>query len=127
MIELRNASIQFTPEGATSYFDDGTEWGALPHDKPHYHHLAYAYGHEGDTLAYCQIHELCHHLIAEAFCQHSPVIWSLAHGEQPTPMIAAAEEALVQALHRYAMTGVPPFIEGVDWNGLRGRLRELVQ
>lgn len=125
MIELRFASIQFTPEGATSYFPDDSEWGALPHDEPHYHHLAYEYGHEGDTLAYCRAHELCHHLIADSFGCHSPTLWALAHGERSSPMIAAAEEALVHALHRYAMTGRPPFIEGVDWADLKARFLEL--
>lgn len=128
MIELRFASIQFTPEGATSYFGDGSEWTALPHpDAPHYQYLAFRYGHEGDTLAYCRAHELAHHLVAESFGCHSPVLWALAHGETPTPMIAAAEEALVHVLHRYAMTGEPPLIEGVPWSDLKARFKEMVR
>lgn len=122
MIELRFASIEWTPDGAVSRFPDGEAWGALPWDTPHYHYLAYRYGHGGDTLAYCRTHELCHHLVAEAFNSHSPIIWALAHGEQPPRMIAAAEEALAMALHRYAMTGEPPMIEGLDWDALKARL-----
>ena len=125
MIQLRFSAIEFTPEGAVSRFGDGSSWGALPHDAPHYHYLAYRYGHDGDTLAYCRAHELCHHLIAESFSCHSPVIWALAHGEQPTPLIAAAEEALAHVLHRYATTGEPPLIEGVDWAALKRRFLEL--
>lgn len=127
MIELRFASLEFTPEGAVSHFGDGSSYGALPHDEPHYHYLAYRYGHDGDTLAFCQAHELCHHLIAEAFSCHSPVLWGLAHGEKPAPMIAAAEEALAQTLHRYAMTGEPPLIEGVDWKALKARFEEAMR
>lgn len=126
MIELRFASIEFTPEGAVSRFGDGSSYGALPHDEPHYHFLAYRYGHGGDTLAYCRSHELCHHLIAEAFGCHSPVLWALAHDEKPTPMIAAAEEAMAMKLHSFVMTGEPPMIEGVDWPALKARFYELM-
>lgn len=127
MIQLRFASIDFTPDGAATYFGDGSSYGARPHDEPHYHYLAYRYGHEGDALAYCQAHELCHHLIAEAFGCHSPVMWALAHGETPAPMIAAAEESLAMVLHRYAMTSEPPMIEGIDWAALKGRFQELMR
>lgn len=122
MIDLRFANLEYTTEGAVTHFPDGSSWGALPHDEPHYHYLAYRYGHGGNTLAYCRFHELCHHLVCEAFGSHSLTLWALAHGEQPTPMIAAAEEALAHTLHRYAMTGEPPFIEGVDWDVLKHRL-----
>lgn len=125
MIRLRFASIECTPDGAVSSFGDGSSYGAHPHDEPHYHYLAYRYGHGGDTLAFCQAHELCHHLIAEAFGCHSAVLWALAHDEKPTPMIAAAEEALVGVLHRYIMAAEPPLIEGVDWLGLKARFLEL--
>jgi hypothetical protein len=124
MIRLDQASIEFTPEGAVSHFPDGATWGAVPHDEPHYHYLAYRYGHGGDRLAYCQAHELCHHLIGEAFKSHSPVLWALAHGEQPGPMAAAAEEALAMTLHRFVMMGEPPLIEGIHWTALKARYEE---
>ena len=127
MIALRFAELHDYPAGCFTRFPDGSTWGAEPHSTPHYHHLAYAYGHEGDTLAYCRVHELCHHLVAEGFGSHSLVLWALAHGEQPTPMVAAAEEALAMALHRYVMTGQPPFVDSVDWPALRNRFRELTQ
>jgi hypothetical protein len=126
MIELRFASIEFTPDGAVSHFPDGSSYGALPHDEPHCHFLAYAYGHSGDALAFCRAHELCHHLVAEGFGCHSPVLWALAHDEQPAPLIAAAEEALAQTLHRYAMTNEPALIEGLDWFALKRRFHELM-
>jgi hypothetical protein len=125
LICLRFAQLELTQEGAVSHFKDGSQWGARPHDEPHYSYLAYRYAHDGDRLAYCRAHELCHHLIGEAFGSHSPVIWALAHGEQPAPMVAAAEEALAHTLHRYAMTGEPPLIEGVDWDGLRDKFLTL--
>jgi hypothetical protein len=125
-VKLRFASLEFTPEGAVTRFPDGSSWGALPHDEGHYAYLAYRYGHDGDTLAYCQAHELAHHLICEAFGCHSPVLWALAHDEQPAPMIAAAEEALAHTLHRYAMTGEPALIEGVDWRALKARFLGLL-
>lgn len=124
MIELRFASLELVPDGAVSHFRDGSKWGALPHDTPHYHYLAYRYGHEGDTLAYCRTHELCHHLVAEGFGSHSLTLYALAQGEQPTPMIAAAEEALAMTLHRYAMTGEPPMIESLPWDELKARVLE---
>jgi hypothetical protein len=127
MIRLRTASLEFTPTGAVTHYQDGTRWGALPHDKPHYHYLAYRYGHHGDTLAYCQAHELCHHLISEAFESHSLVLWALAHGEKPAPMIAAAEEALAMTLHRFVTTGEPPLIEGVDWEALKAKFEEVMR
>jgi hypothetical protein len=126
MIELRFCSLEITPEGAVTHFPDGASWRALPHDEPHYHYLAYRYGHRGDTLAYCRAHEICHHLVSEAFGMHSLTIFALAHGEQPTPMVSAAEEALTHTLHRFAMIGEPPLIEGVDWNGLKQRFLELM-
>lgn len=125
-MKLRFGRLQLTERGAITCWPDGTQWGALPHDKPHYHYLAYRYGHGGDTRAYCQAHELCHHLVAEGFGSHSPVLWALAHGETPSPMIAAAEEALAMALHRYCMTGELPLIEGVAWDDLRARFREMM-
>ena len=127
ILTLRFATLETTDTGAVTYFPDESSYGALPHDEPHYHYLAYRYGHEGDTLAYCQAHELCHHLIAEAFNCHSPVLWALAHGEKTAPMIAAAEEALAMALHRYVMTAEVPLIEGVDWQGLKARFLGLLE
>lgn len=125
MIELQTCALEYTDQGAVTHFRDGTRWGALPHHEPHYHYLAFKYGHGGDVVAYAQTHELCHHLVAESFGSHSLILWALAHDEKPTPMIAAAEEALTMTLHRYVMLNEPPLIEGVNWDALRDRYREL--
>lgn len=125
-IRLRFAEIDWIDGfGALTRFPADSEYGACPHDEPHYWHLAFAYGHAGDVFAYCRAHELCHHLVCESFGSHSPVLWALAHGEKPAPMIAAAEEALAMALHRYVMTGAPPFIDGIPWADLKARFLEL--
>lgn len=122
MIELRFASVEFTRKGCVSHFRDGSSYGALPHDKPHYHAIAHRLGYEGDIMAYCRDHELAHHLVAENFGWPSHVIWSLAHGTKPDAYEAAAEEALAMMLQRYARAGEVPLIEGVDWDALKGRL-----
>jgi hypothetical protein len=121
-IRLRFCELEYTPQGAVTHFRDGSSYGALPHDEPHYHAVAHRLGYAGDILAYCQEHELAHHLIAEEFGSHSPVIWALAHGEEPPRMIAAAEEALAMTLQRHARANEVPLIEGVDWDALKCRL-----
>jgi hypothetical protein len=125
-VNLRFAKLEFTPWGAFSEFHDGSRWGAQPHDEPHYHALAHRLGYEGDTLAYCREHELAHHLISEHFVSHSPVLWALAHGEQPPAMIAAAEESLALNLQRYARTNEYPMVDRVNWHALRSRFLELL-
>jgi hypothetical protein len=103
MIRLRFCTLEYTPEGAMTKFPDGSSYGALPHpEMPSYYVVANRLGYGDDLLTYCRHHELAHHLIAEEFGSHSPVIWSLAHGEEPPRMVAAAEEALAMVLQRYA-------------------------
>jgi hypothetical protein len=126
MIALRYASLEYTSTGAVTRFADGSSYGALPHDEPHYHAVAHRLGYCGDIMLYCREHELAHHLIAEEFGSHSPVIWALAHGEVPPRMIAAAEEALVMALQRYARANEVPLIEGIDWDALKRRFLGLL-
>lgn len=125
MIELRFASHQFTPEGATSYFPDGAEWRCLPHDTHDYHVIAARCGYERDILRYAQEHELAHHLVAECFGSHSLVLFSLAHGYEPQPCIAAAEESLAINLQRYARTNEHPMVACMPWESLRARFLEL--
>lgn len=127
VIRLRFCELEYTPEGAVTHWPDGTQWGALPHDKPHYHALAHRLGYEGDTLAYCREHELAHHLVTEGYHSHSLVIYALAHGDKPPDPIAASEEALAMALQRYARTNEHPFIDRCDWAALKARLLELTE
>jgi hypothetical protein len=124
VIQLRYCTLEYTPDGAVTRYPDGSSYGALPHDEPHYHAIAHRLGYGGDILRYCREHEYAHHLIAEEFCSHSPVIWALAHGERPPRMIAAAEEALVMTLQRYARANEVPMIENVPWRQLKDRLLE---
>jgi hypothetical protein len=125
-IQLRFCELDWIDGfGAKTRFPDGTSYGAHPHDQPHYWHLAYRCGYEGDVFAYCQEHELAHHLVAEAFNSHSPILWALAHGETPPPLFVPAEEALALALQRYARTNENPFIDGVNWQQLRARFLDL--
>jgi hypothetical protein len=125
VIQLRFAALECTPDGAVTHFADGASWGALAHDEPHYHAIAHRLGYDGDILRYCREHELAHHVIAEGFGSHSLVLWALAHGEQPTSMIAAAEESLALNLQRYARTNENPFVDGADWCALRRRFLDL--
>lgn len=124
-VQLRFCRLDYTPAGVVTTFPDGRQWGALPHDEPHYHALAHRFGYEGDILAYCREHELAHHLVAETFGSHSLVLFALAHGETPSPALAAAEEALAMALQRYTRAGEHPFIDKVDWPALKARFLEL--
>lgn len=122
MIVLRFASVEWTPWGCVSFFHDQTRYGAHPHTTPGYYAVAARLGYQGDTLAYAREHELCHHLIGEAFDRPSAVIWALAHGQRPEPYAAAAEEALAMTLQRFARCNEQPMIEGVDWSMLRDKL-----
>lgn len=127
MIELRFARLEITDWGARTHFGDGSKWGAKPHDEPHYHAIAHRLGYQGDCLRYCQEHELAHHLVAEHFGSHSPVLWALAHGEKPCPMIAAAEESLAMNLQRFARANEHPFVDCVEWSPLRARFLECAE
>lgn len=127
MIELRFATLELTEAGAITRFPDGSQYGALPHDTADYHVIADRCGYEDDILRYAQEHELAHHCLAEAFGCHSPVLWALAHDEKPTPMIAAAEEALVLDLQAYVRANLRPFVAGVDWPALKRRFIGLLE
>jgi hypothetical protein len=127
-IKLRFADLDFVPGfGATSRFYDGTSYGAHPHDAPHYWHLAFRCGYEGDVFKYCQEHELAHHLVSELFDRPSPILWALAHGEKPAAWLVPAEEALVLCLQKYARTNEHPFVDGIDWKPLRERFLQLAE
>jgi uncharacterized CHY-type Zn-finger protein len=77
-------------------------------------------------LRYCQEHELCHHIVGEMFNSHSLVLWALAHGEQPTPMVTACEEGLTMHLQRYVRTSEHPFVDKFPWRTAKSRFLELL-
>jgi hypothetical protein len=84
--------------GCTTYFADGTKYGATPHAwDHHYHVIAHRCGYEGDTLRYCIEHELAH-LVAEEclFDRPSRILWGLAHGEPLSAPESAYEEMMAQ-------------------------------
>jgi hypothetical protein len=125
VIAFRFANLEFTPEGCVTRFPDGTSYGAVPHDTPHYHVIAHRCGYGDDLLAYCREHEACH-LIGEEWFHNRPsrIIWGLAHNLPPSPHEAAYEEIAAQALQRWVRTNERPIIGGVDWDGLRDFILE---
>lgn len=119
-MRIGKATFVHIPDGALTVYDDGSSYGALPHDTPEYRQLASAYGYP-DILAYCRHHEFCHHLCSEvAFNRRSEVLWRLAHGQDVPAHRSAPEEALTMACQRWIMLGERPPIAGVDWEELRG-------
>jgi hypothetical protein len=127
VIQLRFASVEYTPQGCVSRFEDGTSFGAHPHDTPHYHVIAHRCGYGDDLLAYCREHEVCHHLICEwLYGAPSPILWKLAHGEELPPGYAAFEEFAAQALQRWVRANERPIIGGVDWDGIKIRAEVLL-
>lgn len=127
-IPLRHGgSLEFTDEGAVTHYDDGASWGAYPHpEQLHYHVIAHRCGYGDDLLAYCQEHELAHHVVAEAFGSPSLVLFALAHGDEPGPAIAAAEESLAINLQRYVRTNEHPMVDGFPWEQARDRFLALL-
>lgn len=121
MIELSFAAVEYTDWGCTSRFEDGTKVDAIPHPWDHcYSIIAMRCGYGFDLLAYCQEHELAHHVVGEFLLgRPSPVLWGLAH-EQPLPANEAAfEEMMAQALQRFVRAAERPIIGGVDWDALK--------
>ena len=138
-ITLPHATVTYTPEGCYSTFEDGSSYGAHPHDTPHYDEIAERCGYGlglawGDAqrraegrMRYCREHEVFHHIVGQHFYGGvSPVLWQLAHGGEPHPCEAALEEAMVVTLQRWVRAGERPIIGGFDWNGLKRRALEVL-
>jgi hypothetical protein len=143
---LDHATVTLTDEGCYTTFGDGTTWGALPHDTPHYDEIAERCGYldwetratwpadptraqrEAARMAYCREHEVFHHVVGAVFyrAQSSPVLWALAHGLEVDEMAAAVEEAMVMTVQRWVRAGERPIIGGVDWDDLRARCLALL-
>lgn len=127
MIRIGPATVHYTADGCYTAYDDGTSYAAQPHDTHHYAVIAHRCGYADDILAYCREHEVCHHIVGEAFYTgRSPVIWALAHGYEPSPRAAALEEAMVMTLQRFVRAGERPIIGGVDWDHLKQRTLEIL-
>jgi hypothetical protein len=121
MIRLGFATIEYTPEGCDTRFEDGTSWGAFPHPwDRHYSVVAHRCGYGDDLLRYCREHEACHSIVEELLHgRPSRVLWGLAHGAPLDPAEAAYEEIAAQALQRFVRAAERPIIGGVDWDGIR--------
>lgn len=143
-IRIGPAVVTYTLEGALTTYDDGTTWGAQPHDTLHYDEIAGRCGYHPSSwlaltvaggaaraaarLAYCREHEVVHHLVGEVFYGGpSPVLWALAHGRDVEPQAAALEEAMVMLVQRWVRAGERPIIGGVNWDGLKARALALLE
>lgn len=141
-IRINEATVTYTPDGAVTRYDDGSHYGAQPHDTPHYDEIARRCGYwtwsayrgqppadkrAAARLAYCREHEVCHHIVGGLFYGgHSPILWSLAHGSEVTAEAAALEEAMVMTVQRWIRANERPIIGGVDWDAVRrGALKAL--
>lgn len=120
-IKLAYCTVQYEPEQwVNTYFAPGVQYGAHPHDNPHYHVIAHRCGYEGRLWDYCFEHELAHSFLAERLlgCQ-SPVLWKLAVNLRIEPNAAAIEELTVQTFQRWVRANELPIVGGVDWHGLK--------
>ena len=142
MIRIGTATITYYPEGAFTTYEDGTSYAAQPHNTPHYDEIARRCGYglpdgphphsrrdrdEASRLAYCRKHEVCHHIVSEWIGGHtSRVLWPLAHGREPVPYEAIAEEALAITFQRWLRANERPMIGDVDWDELKARALTLL-
>lgn len=121
MIVIGRATLHWTPEGALTVYDDGAQWGALPHDTPDYQEVTARLGYP-DILTYCRHHEFAHHAVSEwGFGKRSRVLWPLAHGEPVDLQNAVSEEALCHTFQKWIMLGERPIIGDFLWQELRDR------
>lgn len=126
-IALAYCTVEYTDWGCVTHFPDGTQFGAHPHETPHYHVIAHRLGYGDDLLGYCREHEVAHCLIAEWFRDEpSAVLWDLAHGAEPDPITAVHEEVMAQTLQRWIRAGERPILAGVDWDGIKERALDLL-
>lgn len=126
-MRIGTATVTYYPEGAFTSYDDGSTYAAHPHDTHHYHVIAHRCGYGDDILAYAREHEICHHIAAEWIGGHtSRVLWPLAHGREPVPYEATAEEALAMTCQRWFRANERPIIGSVDWDDLKRRFLALV-
>lgn len=125
MIQIGNATVEYTADGCVTRYPDGTSYGAQPHDTHHYHVIAHRSGYGDDILAYCREHEVAHHIVAEWIAGRcSQVLWPLAHGYEPDPADAVMEEIAAQTFQRWLRANERPIVGGCDWDGIKRRAAE---
>jgi len=127
-IQIGTATVEYTPDGCVTRYQDGSSYGAQPHDTHHYHVIAHRCGYGDDILAYCREHEVAHHITCEwivGFPSH--VISSLAAGQEPHQGVAVLEEMAAHTFQRWLRAGERPIIGGrVDWDALKARALALL-
>jgi hypothetical protein len=120
MILLQYARIEWTPEGATSWFPGAASYSTRPHETPHYYVIAHRCGYGDDVIAYAREHDFCHHFVAERLQRRpSQVLAALAIGREPDPIEALIEEMAVQMFQRWLRANERPIVGGVDWDALK--------
>lgn len=126
-MRIGTATLTYTPDGCVTAFDDGSTYGAHPHDTHHYHVVSHRCGYGDDILAYAREHEACHHIVSEWIGGYtSKVIWPLAHGRDPDPVDALMEEALTMTFQRWLRAGERPIIGSVPWDAIKARALALL-
>jgi hypothetical protein len=128
-IQIGSTSVFYTEQGCYSVFADGLVYGAHPHwAMPHYSVIAHRCGYGDDLLAYCQEHEVCHHIVGQWITGGgSKVIRALAQGQAPDLAEAVPEEVLAQTFQRWLRANERPIVADVDWDGLKARALALLE
>lgn len=123
LITLQHSTLSFMPnQDIRTMFNDGTSWGAYPHDTHHYHVITHRCGYGNNVWQYCMEHEFCHSFVAEYLGNKvSPVLWDLAHGNTPSKTAAAIEECFVQMFQRWLRANERPIIGDVDWDDMKSQ------
>jgi hypothetical protein len=125
MVILKYCNIIESVSGCITTFPDETSIESFPHDIPHYYVIAHRCGYGDNLLWYCREHDFFHAFCEEYFHDRpSPVLWSLAHGEE---VISTYEEIVVQTCQRWVRSNERPIIGGVDWDAFRARAVELLE
>lgn len=118
MIRLRFCTIEYTPEGCTTTFDDGASVDATPHPQDyHYRALCHRLGYQDDALAYCREHDVAHSLVAQWLSgKPSAVLWAKAHGTEPSYAETIMEEIAAQVHQRWWRANERPIIGDCPWD-----------
>lgn len=115
MVALKFCEFALTDQGCLTRFSDGSFIFSYPHDTHHYHVISHRCGYGDDILSYCRDHDFLHSFCEEFFNDRvSPVLWSLAHGEEVVTSIY--EEIVVQTCQRWLRSNERPIVGGVDWD-----------